>query len=68
MRPNAFDLDVGGSTDPIAFPAAKTKAIAPDRWNDAIDQVTPDYPEGLGSDLGNSSPTRDEAGAEPNSR
>jgi hypothetical protein len=68
MRPNAFDLDVGGTTDPIAFPAAKTKAIAPDRWTDATDEVSPDYPEGLGSDIGEGSTTRDEAGAEPNSR
>jgi hypothetical protein len=38
MRPNAFDLDVGGRADPIAFPATETKPIPPDR---AADVATP---------------------------
>ncbi len=61
LRPNAFDLDVGDAADPIAFPAAETKPIAPDRWNDAEDLATPDYPDGLGSDAGDDSPTREKS-------
>ena len=61
MRPNAFDLDVGDPADPIAFPAADTKPIAPDRWNDTEDLATPDYPEGLGSDSGDARPARKES-------
>ena len=61
MRPNAFDLDVGDPADPIAFPAAETKPIAPDRWNAAEDLATPDYPDGLGTDSGDESQAREES-------
>lgn len=61
MRPNAFDLDVGDPADPIAFPAAETKPIAPDRWNDAEDSGTPDYPDGLGSEAGDADTSREES-------
>jgi hypothetical protein len=62
MRPNAFDLDVDDPTDPIAFPAAETKPIPPDRWNDTDDLAAPDYPEGLGADASDHdpAPTREE--------
>ena len=60
MRPNAWDLDVGDAADPIAFPAAETKPIPPDRWNDSEDLATPDYPEGLGSNSGDAAPVREE--------
>ena len=59
MRPNAFDLDVGDPADPIAFPAAETKPISPDRWNDIEDSGTPDYPEGLGADTGDPESSRE---------
>jgi hypothetical protein len=61
MRPNAWDLDVGDAADPIAFPAADTKPIAPDPWSDTEDLTTPDYPEGLGSDSGDADPVRKES-------
>jgi hypothetical protein len=61
MRPNAFDLDVSDPADPIAFPAADTKPIPPDRWRDTEDLATPDYPDGLGSDAGDASPAREES-------
>ena len=60
IRPNPWDLDVGDPADPIAFPAAETKPIPPDRWNDSEDLVTPDYPDGLGSNTGDASPVREE--------
>jgi hypothetical protein len=61
MRPNAFDLDVGDPADPIAFPAAETKPIAPDPWNENHDTATPDYPDGLGSDAGDADASREES-------
>ena len=60
MRPNAFDLDVGDPADPIAFPAAETKPIAPDRWNEHEDTTTPDYPDGLGSNADDADASREE--------
>jgi hypothetical protein len=59
MRPNAWDLDVGDRADPVAFPAAETKPIPPDRWNESEDLATPDYPDGLGSDTGDTTPARE---------
>jgi len=61
MRPNAFDLDVGDPADPIAFPAAETKPITPDRWNEHEDTSTPDYPDGLGSNADDADASREES-------
>lgn len=38
--------------DPIAFPAAETKPIRPEPWEQVEGVGAPDYPEGLGSNNG----------------
>ena len=61
IRPNAFDFDGDEATDPIAFPAAETKPIEPDRWNDTEDVAAPDYPDGLGSEAGDRVTAREQS-------
>ena len=47
MRSTEWD-----QADPIAFPAAETKPIQPEQWDQGEDVGAPDYPEGLGSNNG----------------
>ena len=49
MRSNPYDLSSIDRDDPIAFPAAETKPIAPEPWTDGETIAAPDYPDGLGS-------------------
>lgn len=61
MRSTAFDLSTIDDADPIAFPAAETKPIAPDPWTDGENVDTPDYPDGLGSNNGDGMPIKEES-------
>lgn len=44
----AFGPMTSDDTEPVAFTAAETRPIPPERWSETDDR-TPDYPEGLGS-------------------
>lgn len=48
MRSAAFS-QASDRAEPIAFPAADTRAIPPDPWGVSEHIDTPDYPDGLGS-------------------